>query len=139
MRKVTLLLALTTLAFSALGLFVGQGTLATQQEPDGPGFTIRCTWEGDAAGNVDIGPVTCTLKVTGLPDPLQDDVTITLFTTGGADEDTGDSTPVASFVSADVQESFLGMPVFVSRQSPAALPPPLPRSPQVPAQPPQSL
>ena len=138
-RKITLLLGLAALSLSVLGLLVGRGTLAAwDTEQEGPRFTVRCTSTG-GGGSGEIGAVTCTLNVTGLPEPLQDDVSVTLLSIDDSDEGVSGSAPSATVVSADVPATAFDTPVFVSRQLPAAPPPPLSHLPRVPEQPPKSL
>ena len=134
MRKLTIVLAIAAFALSAIGLFAGQGTLAVDGPGDqGPKFAVHCS------GDLERGTVTCVLSVTGLPDPLQDSVRVTVLTSGAADDGPADWAPSATVASAYILEATLHMPVFVSRQLPVSPPPPAPTSPRVPLQPPQSV
>ena len=134
MRKLTILLAIAVFALSAVGIFAGQGALAPDgPRSQGPEFAVRCS------GDLERGTVTCVLSVTGLPDPLQDSVSVTLLTSDVTDDGPTDWAPSATVTSAYILETELDTPVFVSRQLPVSPPPPAPTSPLVPLQPPQSV
>jgi len=138
MRKLTILLAIAlaiaAFALSAVGIFAGQGAVAADGPGSrGPDFSVRCH------GDVERGTVTCVLSVTGLPDPLQDSVSVTLLTSDVTDGGPTDWAPSATVASAYVFETTLDTPVFVARRLPVSPPPPAPTSPLVPLQPPQSV
>jgi hypothetical protein len=118
---------------SAVALVAGQGALAADDpsEQAGVNFAVDC-YEED-------GTLTCVLKVTGLPDPLQDDATVTLFSEDLGDQQPNDSMTNAVSVSADVGQYDLDVPRAVTTVLEFSQPRPAPAVLLVPDQPPKSL
>ncbi len=140
MRKVTVLLALAALHLSVLWLVAEPGTAATQEaEPGGLRFTVHCSEARTAPGGGDIGALTCTMQVTGLPDPLQDQISVTLSTADDVGDVPGDPAPSDTVVASEMPTITPGAPSVVSRQLPIAPPAPLAASPHVPQEPPKHL
>ena len=140
MRKVTVLLALAALHLSVLWLVAEPGTAATQEaEPSGLRFTVHCSDARTAFGGGDASALTCTMKITGLPDPLQDQISVTLSTGVDVSDIPGDPAPSDTVVASEIPIITPGAPSVVSRQLPIALPAPLAISPHVPQEPPKSL
>ena len=140
MRKVTVLLALAALHLSVLWLVAEPGTAASQEaEPGGLQFTVQCSEARTASGGGDIGALTCTMIITGLPDPLQDQISVTLSTADVVGAAPGDPAPGDTVVASEMPIITPGAPSVVSRQLPIAPPAPLAISPHVPQEPPKSL
>lgn len=140
MRKVALQVALATLLLVAGGIAFESGRGASQDlASEGLKFGVSCSRSGPLTSTDDLASVSCILKVTGLPDPLDGEVSVTIV----AGEETTDAPPDQSagetLVSSGAPATDAGGLVLVSRRLPRAAPPPLPVSPQVPQEPPQSL
>jgi hypothetical protein len=128
-----------TLAAVALALASVLSATAevTDASPDGPQFVVRCS--GDVSVTGGVTSVVCTLHVVGLPDPLDDDVNLTLVSfdqgpTTSPSQTPGGTAPVSTPPDLDA-----GMPVVVTRWFTPAPPPPVPLSPQVPELPPKHV
>ena len=133
MRVRTIGLGCALVLMSAVALVAGQGALAADDpsEQAGVNFAVDC-YEED-------GTLTCVLKVTGLPDPLQDDATVTLFSEDLGDQQPNDSMTNAVSVSADVGQYDLDVPRAVTTVLEFSQPRPAPAVLLVPDQPPKSL
>ena len=140
MRKVTVLLALAALHLSVLWLVAEPGTAATQEaEPSGLRFTVHCSEVRTALESGDSGALTCTMNITGLPDPLQGQISVTLSTADDVAAAPGDPAPSDTVVASEMPIITPGAPSVVSQQLPIAPPAPLAISPHVPQEPPKSL
>ena len=133
MRVRTVGLGCALLLMSAFALVTGQGALAADDPSQDAGvqFAVDC-YEQD-------GALTCVLKVTGLPEPLQDDATVTLFTTDLGSSQSNDSVTNAVSVTADVGQHDLDVPRAVTTVLEFSQPRPAPAILLVPDQPPKSL
>lgn len=132
--KAAVLLA-GALALSALGLFAGRGALASYDaESEGPQFVYNCSWSGPESG-----AITCTLKVTGLPDPLDKEVSLSLAPAGAPVQTTSSAAPSATVVSAQMPDALSDAPSLVSLQVGTTPPALVPRSVDVPLQPPKNV
>lgn len=140
MRRVAVRIGLAALTLAAIVLVASPGSLMVQgAEPDGLQFTLRCTQTQAAPDSGGIGPLTCTLTVSGLPNPLEGQVSVTLFTADDPGGTPSGSAPSDTVVASEAPAIAPGAPVLVSRRLPVAPPPPPPISPQVPEQPPKRL
>ena len=134
MRRLVLQATLAAVALTVavmLGTTVGGGA----RPLDGPQFVVECS--GDVSAGGDLTSVLCTLRVVGLPDPLDDDVNVTLVSveqgpSTSSAQALGGTAPVSTPPDLDA-----GMPVVVTRWFTPAPPPPVPLTPQVPELPPK--
>ncbi len=140
MQKFAVRVALVAVALGAIALATGSvGAGAQDADPGGLRFVMQCSQAGPSS-NGGLGSLSCTLKVTGLPDLLDNEVTVTVLSTADDVVDSPDEPiPSDTVVSSQAPSITPGAPVLVSRRLSAAPPPPPPLSPQVPKQPPQSL
>lgn len=113
---------------------------AAQLEDDSHGlkFSIHCTHNG-SPGDIDLDSMTCTLKVSGLPDPLQHQVDLVLLSAGHSGDAAGHVNVGSGLISADAPTITPGPSVLVSRRLSLTAPTPLSNTPQVPEGPPRSV
>lgn len=133
-----LLLGLCLLASAVLLGASGRATAAQDTAQDELKFAVQCSRVGGSAES----PValTCALTISGLPDPLDDEVTLPLLSTSApAEGGAAGSAPSGTLVSDGAPAIDPGAPVLVSRRLPLAPPPPAPLVPQVPEQPPRHV
>lgn len=128
LRLGALAFALSALAFAG-GSVVGD---APDAAPGGPKFVVSCTGSAPDA-------LTCTLTVSGLPDPLGESINVVLSSSGEVDDVQPDHASAYTTVSAAVLGSVEGVPALVSRDVASVRPHLVPRVPQVPTQPPRYL
>jgi len=129
-------------AMVGVALLFMSGSMASGGQgvaPDGPRFVVNCTQTGPAPQGGGLGALTCTLKVTGLPDPLGREVVVTQFVTNDAPDGPDDWSPVSTTVSFGAPDTTPGEPVLVTRSLPVNPPPPPPVVPRVPEEPPKYL
>lgn len=139
-RRMSVRFALATLTLGAILLIAGPGPAdLSGSEPEGLQFEVRCAHTGAAADGGDIGAMTCALVVSGLPEPLQDQVSLTLFTAGDRSDTPSNPGTSDTVVASEAPDMTPGAPALVIRSLPIAPPPPLPLTPQVPEQPPKAL
>jgi len=141
MRRAALQIGLVALTLSVVAVLSNSASgVSGNSEPAGPKFVVACTQTGQATQGGGTGSLTCTLKVTNLPAPLEDEVVVTLSSTVIAEEGQPDVAPSSGTnTSTGTPEAELGGPSLVSRDLAPALHPPPPVVPQVPTQPPRSL
>lgn len=138
-RRTAVRIALAIVALSAV-MLIASPDPATAERPEHKGvqFDVRCTHTGssfDAQGD----SVTCAVVVTGLPEPLDEQVTVTLFRTTGSPSIARGSVPSDTAVADEAPAIIPGTPVLVSRHLPAAPPLLPPVSIRVPEPPPKSV
>ncbi len=133
-RKVAVRLAILAFALSAIALVASPGPSLHSEEAEGLQFEVRCAETGGSAGQM-----SCALVISGLPSPLQDQVSVALFTAYGTDDTPADPATSDTVVAAEAPDLSPQTPTSVVRSLPIAPPAPSPRTPQVPKQPPKSL
>ena len=140
MQTLAVRVALVAVALGAIAVAAGSvGAGAQDADPRGLRFVMQCSQAGPSL-NGGLGSLSCTLKVTGLPDLLDNEVTVTVLSAADNVVDGPDEPlPSDTVVSSQAPSITPGAPVLVSRRLPAARPPPPPLTAQVPTQPPQSL
>jgi hypothetical protein len=139
-RRVAVRISLVALMLSAVAVVASPGRAVTQEQAsDGLRFVVSCTQIGPAPESGGIGPVSCTLTVSGLPEPLEDQVSVVLFSADDAGDVPNDPAPSDTVVASEAPAIAPGAPVLVSRHLPIVPPLPPPISPQVPEPPPKSL
>lgn len=132
-RGVLVAIVLVAVAFAA-GPRVADSSTAV----DGVTYELDCARTGPPPADGSLGAVTCTLKVTGLPSPLEHEVAVSVFTLGSEAEELGEDV-THDTVSASAEPGLAPPdPQFIIRHAPHSVPPPLALEPQVPEQPPKA-
>ncbi len=140
MRSVSFRLLLAAFVVAVGAFSIGSGRAASKDmDSGGPRFVVRCSHAGRLAGGGGLGDVTCVLKVTGLPAPLDEEVSVTLVSGDDVPDVPSGKSAGDTFVSSEAPPTGAGGPVLVSRRLPVTPPPPLPVAPEVPQEPPRSL
>ena len=141
MRRAALQIGLVALTLSVVALLSSSASgVSGDSETAGPKFVVACTQNGQSAQGGGVGSLTCVLKVTNLPAPLEDEVVVLLSSTVIAEEGPTDVAPSSGTnVSAAAPDTELGGPGLVSRTLAPVLRPPPPVVPQVPTRPPKAL
>ena len=127
-------LAVALVALIALALAASPGPDTDTSQPEGVRFSVRCAETGE-------GPrgVTCALVVSGLPDPLDHEVSVVLFSGHEVPATPHGSAAVDSVVASEAPAITPDVPALVSSHLPLPPPSPISTSLRVPAPPPRSL
>ena len=126
--------ALALVALSALALAASPGPDTDTSQPEGVRFSVRCMETGEGPSGV-----TCALVVSGLPDPLDHEVSVVLFSGQDVPATPHGSAAVDSVVASEAPAITPDVPALVSSHLPLPPPSPISTSLRVPAPPPRSL
>jgi hypothetical protein len=135
LRRAGVGVALAAVTLAAVLLVGGATQDAPTSEPQGLQFGIRCA-QSDTG---EVSSVTCALVVSGLPEPLEDQVALAVFPGRDTSEAPGPSAAPDTVVVSEAPDVSPGAPALVTESLPMAPPPPVPLTPQVPQQPPKAL
>lgn len=139
-RRIAIRLGLALLTLGLIVLVASPDPPLVQGSgPEALQFSIQCKRTGGSPEAGSLGLVTCALVVTGLPDPLEDKVSVTLLTVDDSTPSPAGSAPSDTVVADEAPADTAGTPVLVSRHLPAAPPLPIPVSFQVPEPPPKGV
>ena len=140
MQAAVLRFGVVAVTLGAVALTGGSARAEPQDSrTDGPTFVVSCSLNGRVSDSADIGPLTCTLKVTGLPDPLDDEFVFVWSTGTDPPDDPSGSSPVSTTVSAVPPNTAPGDPALMQRDLSPTLSPLRPTTPGVPEPPPKYL
>ena len=140
LQRMAARIALVAVALGVVLLIAAPARPApADQEPQGLKFDVRCQRTGSSLDHGGLGAISCALVVTGLPAPLGDEVTVTLFRADDRADSPSGSAPTDTVIADEAHSAAPGQPVLVSRYLPFVSPIPPPTFLRVADPPPKSL